>query len=166
MHLLDSALGSAADFLAAADRTARTRAGLDIARRTLSNANRPDTDQAVYDRYLANYDQTLRASMDAISEAESACARLRLLVPDVADSTRPYLDLCLGTDALDEARADRERAREIVEDVIRRYLQSEQGDAPPAVASGASAQISPPAEQPPDGPGGQPPPDVPAEPAP
>ena len=93
MRPLESALTAAVDFLAAADRTTRARQGLDVTQRTLSNA-RSGADQATYDRYLASHDEALRASIDAIAEAQGAYSSLRLLVPAVAQPAHRYLDLC------------------------------------------------------------------------
>jgi hypothetical protein len=122
MRLLESALEAAVDFLAAADRTTRARQGLVMAANTLGNAKQ-SSDQQTYDRYRETWEKAREELQAAVAEAEKAYAALRLLVPAVSDQARSYLDFCLQADAHPDAnKADRERARQVVEETLQHEL--------------------------------------------
>jgi hypothetical protein len=122
MRLLDSGLRAACDFLAAVDRTTRARQGLDVASRALDNS-KPSGDQKAYQHYLSNYEEAREGSVRAAGEAEDAYATLRLLIPSVADQARRYLDFGITADAHpDTQKAERDRARQMVEDEVRQAL--------------------------------------------
>jgi hypothetical protein len=126
MRLLESALKAAVDFLAAADQTTHARQALDTAANTLGNAKQ-SADQQTYDRFRETWEKAREEVQAAVADAENAYAALRLLVPAVADQARRYLDFCLQADAYpDKMRADRQRARQMVEETLRYELGGDQ----------------------------------------
>jgi hypothetical protein len=120
MHLLDSGLKAAADFLAAAGRTSRAAQGLDIARRTLSNA-KSSADEKTYEHFRGEWEEAREQYSTAVTDAENAYATVRMLIPSVADEARHYLDLCINANVHPvEEEDERQRARQEVEERIRR----------------------------------------------
>jgi hypothetical protein len=119
MHLLDSGLKAAVDFLAAAYRTSRAVQGVDIATRTLSNA-KSSADEKTYEYFRVKLEEAREQSYAAVADAENACATVRMLIPSVADQARYYLDLCNKANVHpDEEKDERQRARQEVEERIR-----------------------------------------------
>jgi hypothetical protein len=122
MRLLESGLRAAVDFLAAADRTTRARQALDTAYLSLDNA-KSSSDQQIYQRFLTEVEEARERASAAVADAENAYAAIRMLVPSVTDQARFYLDFCIKADAHpDEGKVDRQRARQMVEETIRRAL--------------------------------------------
>jgi hypothetical protein len=120
MHLLDTGIKATIDFLAAADRTSRAVQGVDIATRALSNA-KSSADQQTYDDLRAKFEVAREQSYAAVADAENAYATVRMLIPSVTDQARHYLDLCTKANIHpDEEKDERQRAREEVEERIRR----------------------------------------------
>lgn len=118
--LLDSGLKAAVDFLAAANRTSGEMQAVDVATRTLSNA-KSSSDQQTYEHLRLKFEEVRRQSSAAVVNAHNAYAAVRLLIPSVTDQARRYLDLCLNADVHpDTTKVDRERARQQVEETIRR----------------------------------------------
>jgi hypothetical protein len=120
MRLLDSGLGAAVDFLAAADRTTRARQALDTANISLHGA-KSSGDQKTYEHFRAAVEEARETASAAVADAENAYAAVRILIPSGADQARRYLDFCIQADAHpDETKAERQRARQMVEETIRR----------------------------------------------
>ena len=122
MHLLESGLNAAVDFLAAADRTTRARQAVDTAAISLTGA-KPSSDQQTYERFRLMYEDAKEQSIAAVADAENAYAAVRMLIPSVADQARRYLDICIQANAHpDETKVDRQRARQAAEQTIQRAL--------------------------------------------
>ncbi len=122
MRLLDSTLTTAVDFLAAADRTARASQGLSTAYISLQGAKSTQDDET-YQRFLAMFEESRASVSAAAADAENAYSAIRMLIPDVAYPARKYLDFCLAAEAHpDETKVDRERARQMTEQAIRKAL--------------------------------------------
>jgi hypothetical protein len=120
MRLLDSGLNAAVDFLAAADRTTRARQALDTATISLDGA-KSSTDQKTYEHFRAAFEEARESASAAITDAENAYAAVRTLIPSGADQARRYLDYCIQAVAHpDVTKVDRQRARQVVEETIRR----------------------------------------------
>jgi hypothetical protein len=80
-------------------------------------------DSKTYQRFQAVVEHTQEGAAVAVTDAESAYSALRLLIPAVADQARQYLDLCIRANVHpDEEKVDRQRARQMVEETIRRAL--------------------------------------------
>lgn len=128
MRLLDSTRTAAVDFLAAADRTARAKQGLSTAYISLDQA-KSSQDQQVYRQFRAIVEESRQEATAAAADAENAYSAIRMLIPDVADAARKYLDFCLAAEAHpDETRVDRERARQMTEQAIRSALGVDSAD--------------------------------------
>ncbi len=120
MRLLESGLKAAVDFLAAADRTSRARQSLDVASRTLDNA-KSAANEKTYEHYRASFEEARDRASAAIADAENAYTAVRMLIPSATDQARRYLDFCIQADAHpDEQKVERQRARQMVEETIRR----------------------------------------------
>jgi hypothetical protein len=120
MRLLDSGLNAAVDFLAAADRTTRARQALDTANISLDGA-KSSTDPKIYGHFRAAVEEARERASAAVVDAEDAYAAVRTLIPSGADQARRYLDFCIQAVAHpDETKVDRQRARQMVEETIRR----------------------------------------------
>jgi hypothetical protein len=125
MHLVESGLKAAVDFLAAADRTTRAVQALDIASASVSNA-KSSSDQQTYDHYRAKFEEAGEQSAAAVADAENAYAAVRILIPSVTSQARHYLDLCKRANVQpDKEKDERQRAREEVEETIRRAFGSD-----------------------------------------
>jgi hypothetical protein len=67
------------------------------------------------------YEEARKRSQAAAADAENAYAALRMLIPAVADQARRYLDFCIQATAHpDETKVDRQPARQMVEETLRR----------------------------------------------
>lgn len=120
MRLLDSGLKAAVDFLAAADRTTRARQALDSAQISLDNS-KSSASQQLNDRFRAVWEEARESASAAIADAENAYAAVRALIPSGADQARSYLEFCIKADANpDGTKVERQRARQMVEEAIRR----------------------------------------------
>jgi hypothetical protein len=120
MRLLDSGLSAAVDFLAATDRTTRARQAVDSARNSLDQS-RSSASQQLVDHFRAVWEEARESSSSAVADAENAYAAVRMLVPSVTGQARGYLDLCIAANIHpDEGKAGRQRARQMVEEAIRR----------------------------------------------
>ena len=127
MRLLESGLKTAVDFLAAADQLTRAAQALDTANISLDGAK--SSGGATYERFREAVEQARSATAVARDAAEVAYAALRVLMPSGAYPARKYLDFCAtATSHPDETKPDRERAREMVEDAIRRAFGSDLAD--------------------------------------
>lgn len=121
MRLLDSGVKAAVDFLAAADRTTRARQALDAAQISLDGAK--SSDSQTYQHFWVAFEEARASASAAVTDAENAYASVRMLVPSVADQARRYLDFCINaTSYPDESKVDRQRARQMVEEAIRRVF--------------------------------------------
>jgi len=119
MRLLDSGLRAAVDFLAAADRTTHARQVVDTA--TMSIGRAKSSDEQTYEHFRVMLEEAKEQSYAAVADAESAYAAVRMLVPSATDQARRYLDFCIQANAHpDETKVDRQRARQAVEETIRR----------------------------------------------
>ncbi len=120
MRLLESAVMAAVDFLAAADRTSRARQAVGTA--TISfDGVRSSGNEQTYQLFLAKLEGAREDAYAATADAKNAYAAIRLLIPSVTGQARRYLDLCVEADAHpDKGKADRERARQAVEETIQR----------------------------------------------
>jgi hypothetical protein len=120
MRLLDSGLNAAVDFLAAADRTTRARQALDTANISLDGA-KSSADEKTYEHFRAAVEEARESASAAVADAENAYAAVRTLIPSGADQARRYLDFCIQAVAHpDETKVERQRARQMVEETIRR----------------------------------------------
>jgi hypothetical protein len=120
MRLLDSGLRAAVDFLAAADRTTRARRDLDTAYMGLDKV-KSSPDQQIYQHFLTKVEEARESASAAAADAENAYAAVRMLIPSVTDQARRYLDFCTQAVAHpDETKVERQRARQMVEETIRR----------------------------------------------
>jgi hypothetical protein len=122
LRIFDSGLTAAVDFLEAADRTTHARQGLDSASRAFDNA-KSSADEKTFEHFRMNVKEAQELTFAAITDAENAYTALRLLVPSVTDQARRYLDLCVHADIHpDEKKVERQRARQMAEEAIRRAL--------------------------------------------
>jgi len=120
MRLLDSGLNAAVDFLAAADRTTRARQALDTATISLDGA-KSSGNQKTYEHFRAAFEEARENASAAVADAENAYAAVRTLIPSGADQARRYLDFCIQAVAHpDVTKVERQRARQMVEETIRR----------------------------------------------